>query len=225
MGENEKMLKSITEYLNKIFTKLFGSKPTVSNTDSNGNTNFSGNNNTINNTNSNNNNNNINSNNNINNSVNTYNTPKTELETKKEILICKKDLYEHILSYKQHIFDVDVIRLADLDLNKNFLGKIEELKKNIGIEIDLLKEHYPELCELAKKAFNSISDYQLNAVSYGLLKQRVQIETQKKLNNAEYDEYEYDKLMALYDKRSSDISQLKYKVEDSFPEYMNADRK
>lgn len=221
MGENEKMLKSITEYLNKIFTKLFGSKPTVSNTDSNGNTNFSGNNNT----NSNNNNNNINSNNNINNSVNTYNTPKTELETKKEILICKKDLYEHILSYKQHIFDVDVIRLADLDLNKNFLGKIEELKKNIGIEIDLLKEHYPELCELAKKAFNSISDYQLNAVSYGLLKQRVQIETQKKLNNAEYDEYEYDKLMALYDKRSSDISQLKYKVEDSFPEYMNADRK
>lgn len=225
MGENEKMLKSITEYLNKIFTKLFGSKPTVSNTDSNGNTNFSGNNNTINNTNSNNNNNNINSNNNINNSVNTYNTPKTELETKKEILICKKDLYEHILSYKQHIFDVDVIRLADLDLNKNFLGKIEELKKNIGIEIDLLKEHYPELCELAKKAFNNISDYQLNAVSYGLLKQRVQIETQKKLNNAEYDEYEYDKLMALYDKRSSDISQLKYKVEDSFPEYMNADRK
>lgn len=225
MGENEKMLKSITEYLNKIFTKLFGSKPTVSNTDSNGNTNLSGNNNTINNNNSNNNNNNINSNNNINNSVNTYNTPKTELETKKEILICKKDLYEHILSYKQHIFDVDVISLADLDLNKNFLGKIEELKKNIGIEIDLLKEHYPELCELAKKAFNSISDYQLNAVSYGLLKQRVQIETQKKLNNAEYDEYEYDKLMALYDKRSSDISQLKYKVEDSFPEYMNADRK
>ncbi|WP_273752805.1 hypothetical protein, partial [Leuconostoc mesenteroides] len=179
--------------------------------------------------NSNNNNNNINSNNNINNninnSVNTYNTPKTELETKKEILICKKDLYEHILSYKQHIFDVDVIRLADPDLNKNFLGKIEELKKNIGIEIDLLKEHYPELCELAKKAFNSISDYQLNAVSYGLLKQRVQIETKKKLNNAEYDEYEYDKLMALYDKRSSDISQLKYKVEDSFSEYMNADRK
>ncbi|ORI91752.1 hypothetical protein [Leuconostoc mesenteroides] len=190
---------------------------------------MSGNNNTINNNNSNNNNNNINSNNNSNNnintSVNTYNTPKTELETKKEILICKKDLYEHILSYKQHIFDVDVIRLADLDLNKNFLGKIEELKKNIGIEIDLLKEHYPELCELAKKAFNSISDYQLNAVSYGLLKQRVQIETQKKLNNAEYDEYEYDKLMALYDKRSSDIGQLKYKVEDSFPEYMNADRK
>lgn len=225
MGENEKMLKSITEYLNKIFTKLFGSKPTVSNTDSNGNTNFSGNNNTINNTNSNNNNNNINSNNNINNSVNTYNTPKTELETKKEILICKKDLYEHILSYKQHIFDVDVIRLADLDLNKNFLDTIKELKKTIDIEIDLLKEHYPDLCELAKKAFNSISDYQLNAVSYGLLKQRVQIETQKKLNNAEYDEYEYDKLMALYDKRSSDISQLKYKVEDSFPEYMNADRK
>lgn len=181
------------------------------------------------NNNNNNNNNNINSNNNINNninnSVNTYNTPKTELETKKEILICKKDLYEHILSYKQHIFDVDVIRLADPDLNKNFLGKIEELKKNIGIEIDLLKEHYPELCELAKKAFNSISDYQLNAVSYGLLKQRVQIETKKKLNNAEYDEYEYDKLMALYDKRSSDISQLKYKVEDSFSEYMNADRK
>ncbi|WP_332400909.1 hypothetical protein [Pseudolactococcus laudensis] len=78
---------------------------------------------------------------------------------------------------------------------------------------------------MAKKAFNSISDYQLNAVSYGLLKQRVQIETKKKLNNAEYDEYEYDKLMALYDKRSSDISQLKYKVEDSFSEYMNADRK
>lgn len=218
------MLKSITEYLKKILTKIFGGKPTVSNTDSNGNTNLSGNNN-----NNNNNNNTSNSfNNNTNsiiNNVDTINTQKTELETKKEILICKKDLYDHLLSYKQHIFDVDVIKLADLNLNKDFLDTVTELKKNIGIEIDLLKEHYPELCELAKKAFNSISDYQLNAVSYGSLKEKVQIETQKKLNNAEYDEYEYNKLMALYDKRSSDISQLKYKVEDSFPEYMNADRK
>lgn len=204
------MFKSISEYLNKILTKLFGSKPTISSNDSKGSMNIIGN---------------SNHDNNIDNSVNTYNTPKTELETKKEILICKKDLYEHILSYKQHIFDVDVIRLADLDLNKNFLDTIKELKKTIDIEIDLLKEHYPDLCELAKKAFNSISDYQLHAVSYGLLKEKVQIETQNKLNNAEYNEYEYNKLMALYDKRSSEIDSYKYKVEDSFPEYMNADRK
>lgn len=204
------MFKSISEYLNKILTKLFGSKPTISSNDSKGSMNIIGN---------------SNHDNNIDNSVNTYNTPKTELETKKEILICKKDLYEHILSYKQHIFDVDVIRLADLDLNKNFLDTIKELKKTIDIEIDLLKEHYPDLCELAKKAFNSISDYQLHAVSYGLLKEKVQIETQKKLNNAEYNEYEYNKLMALYDKRSSEIDSYKYEVEDSFPEYMNADRK
>ena len=204
------MFKSISEYLNKILTKLFGSKPTISSNDSKGSMNIIGN---------------SNHDNNIDNSVNTYNTPKTELETKKEILICKKDLYEHILSYKQHIFDVDVIRLADLDLNKNFLDTIKELKKTIDIEIDLLKEHYPDLCELAKKAFNSISDYQLHAVSYGLLKEKVQIETQKKLNNAEYNEYEYNKLMALYDKRSSEIDSYKYKVEDSFPEYRNADRK
>ena len=204
------MFKSISEYLNKILTKLFGSKPTISSNDSKGSMNIIGN---------------SNHDNNIDNSVNTYNTPKTELETKKEILICKKDLYEHILSYKQHIFDVDVIRLADLDLNKNFLDTIKELKKTIDIEIDLLKEHYPDLCELAKKAFNSISDYQLHAVSYGLLKEKVQIETQKKLNNAEYNEYEYNKLMALYDKRSSEIDSYKNKVEDSFPEYRNADRK
>lgn len=204
------MFKSISEYLNKILTKLFGSKPTISSNDSKGSMNIIGN---------------SNHDNNIDNSVNTYNTPKTELETKKEILICKKDLYEHILSYKQHIFDVDVRKLADLDLNKNFLDTIKELKKTIDIEIDLLKEHYPDLCELAKKAFNSISDYQLHAVSYGLLKEKVQIETQKKLNNAEYNEYEYNKLMALYDKRSSEIDSYKYKVEDSFPEYVNADRK
>ena len=151
------MFKSISEYLNKILTKLFGSKPTISSNDSKGSMNIIGN---------------SNHDNNIDNSVNTYNTPKTELETKKEILICKKDLYEHILSYKQHIFDVDVIRLADLDLNKNFLDTIKELKKTIDIEIDLLKEHYPDLCELAKKAFNSISDYQLHAVSYGLRPKR-----------------------------------------------------
>ena len=204
------MFKSISEYLNKILTKLFGSKPTISSNDSKGSMNIIGN---------------SNHDNNIDNSVNTYNTPKTELETKKEILICKKELYEHILSYKQHIFGVDVIRLADLDLNKNFLDTIKELKKTIDIEIDLLKEHYPDLCELAKKAFNSISDYQLHAVSYGLLKEKVQIETQKKLNNAEYNEYEYNKLMALYDKRSSEIDSYKYEVEDSFPEYMNAYRK
>lgn len=210
MGENKIMFKSISEYLNKILTKLFGSKPTISSNDSKGSMNIIGN---------------SNHDIKIDNSVHTYNTPKTELETKKEVLICKKDLYEHILSYKQHIFDVDVIRLADLDLNKDFLDTIKELKKTIDIEIDLLKEHYPDLCELAKKAFNSISDYQSHAVSYGLLKEKVQIETQKKLNNAEYNEYEYNKLMALYDKRSSEIDSYKYKVEDSFPEYMNADRK
>lgn len=215
------MFKSIIEYLNKILTKLFGGKPTVSNTDSNGNINLSGNDNTNNNTS----NNTSNSNNNIDNSVNTYNTPKTELEIKREILIYKKDLYDHILKYKQHIFDVDVTRLAELYSDKNFPDTIEELKKNIVIEIDLLKEHYPDLCELAKKAFNSISDYQLNAVFYGILKENVQIETQKKLNNAEYNENKYNELMARYDKRSSAIEQLKYKVEDSFSEYMNADRK
>lgn len=210
MGENKIMFKSISEYLNKILTKLFGSKPTISSNDSKESMNIIGN---------------SNHDIKIDNSVHTYNTPKTELETKKEVLICKKDLYGHILSYKQHIFDVDVIRLADLDLNKDFLDTIKELKKNIDIEIDLLKEHYPDLCELAKKAFNSISDYQSHAVSYGLLKEKVQIETQKKLNNAEYNEYEYNKLMALYDKRSSEIDSYKNKVEDSFPEYMNADRK
>lgn len=210
MGENKIMFKSISEYLNKILTKLFGSKPTISSNDSKESMNIIGN---------------SNHDIKIDNSVHTYNTPKTELETKKEVLICKKNLYEHILSYKQHIFDVDVIRLADLDLNKDFLDTIKELKKNIDIEIDLLKEHYPDLCELAKKAFNSISDYQSHAVSYGLLKEKVQIETQKKLNNAEYNEYEYNKLMALYDKRSSEIDSYKNKVEYSFPEYMNADRK
>ena len=82
------------------------------------------------------------------------------------------------------------------------------------------KEHYPDLCELAKKAVNSISDYQLHAIYYGLLKEQVQFAPQKKLNNAEY-----NKLMALYDKSSSELDSYKYKVEDSFPEYMNADRK
>ncbi len=202
---NKIRFKSISEYLNKILTKLFGSKPTISSNDSKGSMNIIGN---------------SSHDNNIDNSVNTYNTPKTELETKKEILICKKDLYEHILSYKQHIFDVDVIRLADLNSNKNFLDTIKELKKTIDIEIDLLKEHYPDLCELAKKAVNSISDYQLHAIYYGLLKEQVQFAPQKKLNNAEY-----NKLMALYDKSSSELDSYKYKVEDSFPEYMNADRK
>ncbi|MBN6050205.1 hypothetical protein [Lactobacillus helveticus] len=73
---------------------------------------------------------------------------------------------------------------------------------------------------MAKKAFNSISDYQSHAVSYGLLKEKVQIETQKKLNNAEY-----KTLMVLYDKRSSEIDHYKYKVEASFFAYMNENRK
>lgn len=193
------MFKSITDYLKKILTKIFGSKPTISNTNSNRNTTFSGNN---------------NSNNNINNSVNTYNTPKTELETRKEILICKKNLYEHILSYKEHIYDVDVIKLVELEQNQNFLDEIKELQTNINIEIDLLKEHYPDLCVLAKKAFDSISDYHCVAVPYGILKEKVTI-------------YKTDdkKIIKLYNQRSSEIDPYEYKIDDSFVEYMNADRK
>lgn len=193
------MFKSITDYLKKILTKIFGGKPTISNTNSNRNTTFSGNN---------------NSNNNINNSVNTYNTPKTELETRKEILICKKNLYEHILSYKEHIYDVDVIKLVELEQNQNFLDEIKELQTNINIEIDLLKEHYPDLCVLAKKAFDSISDYHFVAVPYGILKEKVTI-------------YKTDdkKIIELYNQRSSEIDPYEYKIDDSFVEYMNADRK
>lgn len=75
------MFKSITEYLNKILTKIFGGKPTVSNTDSNGNINLSGNDNTNNNNNSNNNNNNSNSNNNNTSNSNNNNTNITNNQT------------------------------------------------------------------------------------------------------------------------------------------------
>lgn len=209
MGENKIMLKSITEYLNKILTKLFGSKPTISSNDSKGSMNITGN---------------SNHDNNIDNSVNTYNTPKTELETKKEILIYKSELYKHMLSYRQHIFEVDVRRLADLDVNKEHSDYIKELENNINIEIDLLKIHYPDLCELAKTAFNSISNYHSQAIPYGILKDKITFLAQRELENEE-DKKDYDRLMSLYNQRSSEIEPYKCKVEDSFVAYMNENRK
>lgn len=201
------MYNLIVENLKKLFTKLFGSKPTINNTDSNGNSNLSGNNNT---SNSNNNNN----NNNIDNSVKTYNTPKTELETKKELLICKKDLYEHILSYRQSIYGIDPIKLADMDIDNDFLDAIKELQTNIDLEINLLKKYYPDLCVLAKNAFDSISNYYSVAVPYGILHRKVTLEKN-----------DDKQIIKFYDERSSEISPLIEILNKSFTEYMIADRK
>lgn len=213
------VFESIMEFSKKILTKIFGAKPTVSNTDSNGNTNLSGNNSNNNNTNNSNNNNYINNYNST-----TNNTKKTELETKKEILTYKNNLYEHMLSYKKHIYGVSVLKLIDLDLDQNFSENIKELEAKINIEIDLLKEHYPDLCELARQAVDSISSYRFRAIPYGILKKEFVVENQKKLNKEEYNKEEYNRLNKLYNQRSSEIVPYTYKVEDTFSEYMNANR-
>ncbi|KGH89973.1 hypothetical protein [Oenococcus oeni] len=109
---------------------------------------------------------------------------------------------------------MDVIKLAELEQDQNFLDKIKELETNINIEIDLLKEHYPDLCVLAKKAFNSISDYHSVAVSYGILKEKVTI-----------DKTDDKEIIKLYNQRSSEIDPYEYKIDDSFIEYMNVNRK
>ncbi|MHA5200870.1 hypothetical protein R5R45_01785 [Oenococcus oeni] len=193
MGNEVGFLKKIFNF----FKKLFGSKSNINNENSNQNINITGSNNKV-----------------SKDTIVNNNTPKTELETRKEILTYKNNLYKHILSYKENIYDVDVIKLAELEQDQNFLDKIKELETNINIEIDLLKEHYPDLCVLAKKAFNSISDYHSVAVSYGILKEKVTI-----------DKTDDKEIIKLYNQRSSEIDPYEYKIDDSFIEYMNANRK
>lgn len=194
MGENKIMFKSITDYLKKILTKIFGGKPTVSNTDSNGNINLSGNDNTNSNNNSNNNNNNTSNSNNNNNNVtnnqtidnfqaeyqinniynninNMYNNIKEDtIKHKKVMFRLKNDLYDNMLKYRNEVAAIDPLRLFLIDDNSAYRAKIRAINVNINEAIELLKEDYPELCNIAKKVSSDISSYYATAVIYGNMK-------------------------------------------------------
>lgn len=204
MGENEIMLNAIIEYLNKLFTKLFGSKPTISNTDSNGNTNLSGNNNNnsnnnnnnSNSNNNNNNNNNSNSNNNINSNNKVINNPtfnifqaekkidtvyndtlkitieikEDKIKQKKDIFQLKNELYDNLLAYRNEVFAIDPLHLFLIDNKPAYKKKIRAINDNINKAIEVLREDYPELCNLAKKVSSDINSYYDVAVIYGKMK-------------------------------------------------------
>lgn len=187
------MFKSITDYLKKILTKIFGGKPTVSNTDSNGNINLSGNDNTNNNnSNSNNNNNTSNSNNNNNNVTNNqtinnfqaenqinniynninnmYNNIKEDtIKHKKDMFRLKNELYDNMLKYRNEVAAIDPLHLFLID-NSAYKEKIRAINANINEAIELLKEDYPELYNIAKKVSSDISSYYATAVIYGKMK-------------------------------------------------------
>lgn len=177
------MFKSITDYLKKILTKIFGGKPTVSNTDSNGNINLSGNDNT----NSNNNNNNTSNSNNNNNNVtnnqtinnfqaenqinNMYNNIKEDtIKHKKDMFRLKNDLYDNMLKYRNEVAAIDPLHLFLIYDNSAYKAKIRAINANINEAIELLKEDYPELCNIAKKVSSDISSYYSTAVIYGKMK-------------------------------------------------------
>lgn len=200
------MFKSITDYLKKILTKIFGGKPTVSNTDSNGNINLSGNDDTNNNNNSNNNSNNNNNNSNSNNNNNTsnsnnnnnnvtnnqtinnfqaenqinniynninnmYNNIKEDtIKHKKDMFRLKNDLYDNMLKYQKEVAAIDPLHLFLIDDNSAYKEKIRAINANINEAIELLKEDYPELCNIAKKVSSDISSYYATAVIYGKMK-------------------------------------------------------
>ncbi|MCT0192021.1 hypothetical protein EFM10_01800 [Lactobacillus helveticus] len=174
------MLKPITDYFKKILTKIFGGKPTVSNTDSNGNINLSGNDNN----NSNNNNNNVTNNqtidnfqaenqiNNIYNNINNmYNNIKEDkIKYKKDMFRLKNELYDNMLKYRNEVAAIDPLHLFLIDDNSAYKEKIRAINANINEAIELLKEDYPELCNIAKKVSSDISSYYATAVIYGKMK-------------------------------------------------------
>ncbi|MGA3476370.1 hypothetical protein ACA592_16410 [Lactiplantibacillus plantarum] len=166
------MFKSITDYLKKILTKIFGGKPTVSNTDSNGNINLSGNDNT-----NNNNNNNVTNNQPINNFQaenqinNMYNNIKEDtIKHKKDMFRLKNELYDNMLKYRNEVAAIDPLHLFLIDDNSAYKEKIRAINANINEAIELLKEDYPELCNIAKKVSSDISSYYATAVIYGKMK-------------------------------------------------------
>lgn len=168
------MIKSITDYFKKILTKIFGGKPTVSNTDSNGNINFSGNDNS----NSNNNNNNVTNNQTIDNFQtenqinNIYNNIKEDptKHKKKDMFRLKNELYDNMLKYRNEVAGISPLRLFSIDDNSAYKEKIRAINANINEAIELLKEDYPELCNIAKKVSSDISSYYATAVIYGQMK-------------------------------------------------------
>lgn len=171
------MFKSITDYLKKILTKIFGGKPTVSNTDSNGNINLSGNDNTNNNNSNSNNNNNVTNNQTINNFQaenqinNMYNNIKEDtIKRKKDMFRLKNELYDNMLKYRNEVAAIDPLHLFLIDDNSAYKEKIRAINANINEAIELLKEDYPELCNIAKKVSSDISSYYATAVIYGKMK-------------------------------------------------------
>jgi len=82
----------------------------------------------------------------------------------------KNKLYDDFLEYRKLVYDIDPMNLFLIDNKPEYRKKIRNINNNINEAIDLLKEYYPELCNLAKKVSSDISSYYAMAVIYGKMK-------------------------------------------------------
>jgi len=82
----------------------------------------------------------------------------------------KNDLYENMLKYREAVAAIDPLHLFLIDNKSAYKEKIRVINDNINEAIELLKEDYPELCNIAKKVSSDISYYYATAVIYGKMK-------------------------------------------------------
>ncbi|MCT4443677.1 hypothetical protein EFO98_07940 [Lactiplantibacillus argentoratensis] len=99
-----------------------------------------------------------------------YNNIKEDtIKHKKDMFRLKNELYDNMLKYRNEVAAIDPLHLFLID-NSAYKEKIRAINANINEAIELLKEDYPELYNIAKKVSSDISSYYATAVIYGKMK-------------------------------------------------------
>lgn len=90
---------------------------------------------------------------------------QSEMQIREEKLVKGQKLYKDLLKYRNDIYGINPRKLPDVDDEA-----LKKLQDSIELNINLLKDDYPDLCNYAQNVVNSIKTYQDWATPYGIMK-------------------------------------------------------
>ncbi|MDT2898851.1 hypothetical protein [Lactococcus lactis] len=90
---------------------------------------------------------------------------QSEMQNREEKLVKEQKLYNDLLKYKNDIYGIDPRKLPDVDDEA-----LKKLQDSIKLNINLLQDDYPDVCNYAQNVVDSINTYRMWATPYGNMK-------------------------------------------------------
>lgn len=90
---------------------------------------------------------------------------QSEMQNREEKLVKEQKLYNDLLKYYNDIYVINYMKLPYVDDEA-----LKKLQSSIKLNISLLKDDYPDLCNYAQNLVDSINTYRVWATAYGIMK-------------------------------------------------------